>query len=179
MNDMFSLKGKIAIITGGNQGLGQGICEAYAKMGCNIVSVARRDSAETKEICEKYNVKFLEIKADLSNRESINMIIDECNKNGGGTVLVPNGFYLTGPINIKSNINFHLEKGAFIKFTKSYEEYPLHFTEYEGIRRIRAISPITIENAQNVAITGEGVIDGSGDLWRGIKKFKVTEKKWR
>lgn len=135
---------------------------------------------ETKFIDKTYNILDFGAKSDVkfNNQKAIQMAIDECNKNGGGMVLVPNGFYLTGPISIKSNVNFHLDKDAFIKFTKSYEEYPLHFTEYEGIKRIRAISPITIDNQENVAITGEGVIDGSGDLWRGIKKFKVTEKKW-
>ena len=134
---------------------------------------------ETKFIDKTYNILDFGAKSDVkfNNQKAIQMAIDECNKNGGGMVLVPNGFYLTGPISIKSNVNFHLDKDAFIKFTKSYEEYPLHFTEYEGIKRIRAISPITIENQENVAITGEGLIDRSGDLWRGIKKFKDTEKK--
>ena len=77
---------------------------------------------ETKFINKTYNILDFGAKSDISfnNQKAIQSAIDECNKNGGGTVLVPNGFYLTGPINIKSNINFHLEKGAFIKFTKSF-----------------------------------------------------------
>ena len=115
---------------------------------------------------------------DFNNRLAIQKAIDECNKNGGGTVLVPNGFYITGPIEIKSNVNIHLEAGAYIKFLKSKEEYPLIWTEYEGIKRIRCKSPISAKNAINIAITGKGIIDGNGGLWRGVKEFKVTKKQW-
>lgn len=115
---------------------------------------------------------------DFNNKIAIQAAIDTCNKNGGGIVLIPNGYFLTGPITIKSNVNLHLEDNAFIQFTKSKEEYPLIWTNYEGQRRIRTISPITIDGQENVAITGNGVIDGSGDLWRGIKKWKLTVKEW-
>ena len=117
-------------------------------------------------------------KLDFNNKKAIQSAIDECSKNGGGIVLIPDGFYLTGPIEIKSNVNLHLSNNAYVKFTKSKEEYPLIFTEYEGIKKIRAISPISAKNACNIAITGYGIMDGSGDLWRGIKKFKLTEKEW-
>ena len=129
---------------------------------------------------EEYNVLDFGAKSDLTfnNRESFQNAIDLCSKNGGGRVTIPSGFFLTGPLNIKSNVELHLEGDAFVQFTKSKEEYPLIFTDYEGIRRIRAISPITIENASNVAITGEGVLDGAGHLWRGVKHFKVTERQW-
>ena len=117
-------------------------------------------------------------KLNFNNKKAIQKAIDECSNNGGGTVLVPNGYYFTGPINIKSNVNFHLADNAFIQFSKSKEEYPLIWTDYEGQKRIRTISPLTIENAVNVAITGNGVIDGNGELWRGVKKWKLTDKQW-
>ncbi len=127
-----------------------------------------------------YNILDFGAKSDyeFNNKDAIQKAIDICNKEGGGIVVVPSGFYMSGPIEIKSNVNLHLEEGAYIKFTKTKEEYPLYFTEYEGIEKIRAISPVSAVGATNIAITGKGVMDGSGDLWRGIKKFKLTEKEW-
>ena len=129
---------------------------------------------------EVYNILDFGAKSDFifNNKEAIQSAIDVCNKNGGGIVLIPNGFYYTGPIQLKSNVNLHLEDNAYVLFTKSKEEYPLIFTEYEGIRRIRAISPISATDCENIAITGSGVLDGNGELWRGIKKFKLTEREW-
>ena len=117
-----------------------------------------------------YNIIDFGAKSDVSfnNQKAIQNAIDECNKNGGGMVLIPAGYYLTGPIEIKSNVNLHVCEGAYVQFTKSKEEYPLIFTEYEGIRRIRAISPIRAYEANNIAITGRGVMDGAGliqSLW--------------
>ncbi len=90
MMDMFSLKGKTAIVTGANTGLGQGICVAYAKMGANIVAVARRSCDETKALCEDAGAKFLEIRADLSSTEPINMIISEAIKTFGQVDILVN-----------------------------------------------------------------------------------------
>ena len=131
-----------------------------------------------KDAC--YNIINYGAKSDISfnNQKAIQAAIDECNKNGGGKVIIPDGFYLTGPIEIKSNVNLYVSNNAYVKFTKSEEEYPLIFTEYEGIKKIRAISPISAKNASNIAITGSGVLDGSGDLWRGVKRFKLTSKQW-
>lgn len=36
----------------------------------------------------------------------------------------------------------------------------------------------TAENAINIGITGGGVIDGSGDMWRPVKQFKITDRQW-
>ncbi len=96
----------------------------------------------------------------------------------GGRVIVPNGIWLTGPVELKSGVELHLEDNAVIIFDKSAEEYPLKETDFEGIKRIRAVSPIYAENAHDIAITGKGVIDGSGHLWRPVKHFKVTERQW-
>lgn len=97
----------------------------------------------------------------------------------GGRVIVPDGIWLTGPITLRSNVELHLADNAVILFSKSKEDYPLRVTDYEGIRRIRTVSQINAEHAENIAITGNGTIDGSGHLWRPVKEFKMTERQWK
>lgn len=97
----------------------------------------------------------------------------------GGTVIVPDGIFLTGPIELLSNVELYLSDNAVILFDKNQEEYPLIVTDYEGIERIRALSPIYANNAKNIAITGNGTIEGSGHLWRPVKQFKMTERQWK
>lgn len=96
----------------------------------------------------------------------------------GGRVVVPNGIWLTGPIELLSGVELHLEDNAVILFSKNKEEYPLIVTDYEGIRRIRTVSPIYAKGQEDIAITGKGVIDGNGHLWRPVKQFKTTERQW-
>lgn len=74
--DMFSLKGKVAVVTGANTGLGQGMCVALAQAGADIVGVARRDCDETKTLVEEAGSSFLQIKADLSTMEPVEQIIN-------------------------------------------------------------------------------------------------------
>ncbi|MCR4903350.1 MAG: glycoside hydrolase family 28 protein [Butyrivibrio sp.] len=96
----------------------------------------------------------------------------------GGRVIVPNGIWLTGPIVLKSRVELHLEDNAIILFDKNKEEYPLIVTDYEGIKRIRTVSQITAENEEDIAITGNGIINGNGHLWRPVKQFKMTDRQW-
>lgn len=128
----------------------------------------------------EYNILDFGGKSDIlfNNQKAIQNAIDTCSMQGGGTVIIPNGYYSTGPIQLKSGVNLYISENAYVKFTKSKEEYPLIWTEYEGIRRIRTISPISAMDCEDIAITGKGILDGSGDLWRGIKSFKLTKKQW-
>ncbi len=98
---------------------------------------------------------------------------------GGGTLNVPSGVWFTGPIVFQSNINMHLEKGALILFSPDFNLYPLVNTVFEGLDTRRCQSPISGRNLQNIAITGEGSINGSGDGWRPLKKGKVTANHWK
>ena len=98
---------------------------------------------------------------------------------GGGTLNVPFGVWLTGPIEFQSNINLHLEKGALILFTTDFDAYPLVKGYYEGVESYRCQSPVSAHNLVNIAITGQGSINGSGQAWRPLKKAKVTEAYWR
>ena len=97
---------------------------------------------------------------------------------GGGTLIIPSGIWYTGPIVFQSNIRLHLEKGALILFTTDISAYPIIKTSYEGITAHRCQSPVSGHHLENIAITGEGSINGSGEAWRPLKREKVTESHW-
>ncbi len=114
-----------------------------------------------------------------NNSEAFEKAIESMSKKGGGKVIVPRGIWLTGPIVLKNNINLHLEDGALIVFSKDFDEYPLIQTSFEGLNTYRCLSPISGRGLENIAITGSGIIDGSGDAWRPVKKEKMTARQWR
>lgn len=112
------------------------------------------------------------------NTTAFSKAMDQLSSKGGGTLVVPFGVWFTGPIVFQSNINLHLEKGALILFTPDFNAYPLVHTSFEGLETRRCQSPISGRNLTNIAITGEGAINGSGEAWRPLKKAKVTQAHW-
>ena len=113
------------------------------------------------------------------NTDAINRAIEETSAKGGGKVIVPEGLWLTGPIVMKSNVNLHLETNALIVFTADHKAYPIVETSFEGLETRRCLSPLSAVGAENIAITGKGVIDGNGDTWRPVKKNKLTGTQWK
>lgn len=113
------------------------------------------------------------------NTVAINKAIDACAANGGGTVVIPSGLWLTGPITMKSNVEMYSEKNALILFTSDRKAYPLVKSSFEGVYAARCQSPITAENLENIAITGYGIFHGSGDVWRPLKRNKLTDSEWK
>ena len=105
--------------------------------------------------------------------------IDAVSKKGGGKVIIPPGIWLTGPIILKSNLELHAETGALIKFSTDKSLYPIIETSFEGLNTWRCLSPIYGKNLVNVAFTGKGVWDGSGEAWRQVKKNKLTDEQWK
>ncbi|MBE5317640.1 glycoside hydrolase family 28 protein [Pedobacter sp. MR2016-19] len=113
------------------------------------------------------------------NTESINKTIASVSQKGGGVVLIPSGLWLTGPIELKSNVNLHLKRDAILQFTADFNQYKLVQGNWEGQPAWRNQSPISGINLENIAITGSGIIDGNGGAWRMVKKDKLTETQWK
>jgi polygalacturonase len=127
------------------------------------------------------NVKDFQAVPDgrTMNTEAFARAIRACASSGGGMVVVPAGEYLTGPIVLESNVNLHLERGALIIFSKRFEDYPLVPFPSPTSKSLKCQPPIFAYKCDNIAITGEGVIDGSGEAWRPAKKEKYTESEWK
>ncbi|MDT0686985.1 glycoside hydrolase family 28 protein [Autumnicola psychrophila] len=149
----------------------------------NIYKYIEFDMPRVQEpVFADYDVNILDFGAVGNglhkNTEAFKKAIIDVAKNGGGKIIVPRGMWLTGPIHFRSNINLHLEDGAFIIFSKDFDDYKLVKTSFEGLNTVRNESPINALEVENIAITGQGVIDGNGGAWRPVKKGKMTSSQW-
>jgi polygalacturonase len=136
----------------------------------------------SKPVFKKDTINILKYgaKADgiTLNTTNINKAIAACSAKGGGIVLIPQGLWLTGPLVMKSNVNLHVSRAALLQFTDDKSQYKLVEGNYEGHTAVRNESPISGTNLTNIAITGEGIIDGHGEVWRAISKERLTEAEW-
>ncbi|WP_051190367.1 glycoside hydrolase family 28 protein [Kaistella palustris] len=109
------------------------------------------------------------------NTKAFEKAITTISEKGGGKLIVPAGIWLTGPIELKSKINFHVEKGAVIQFSDDISQFPVR--EYSK-GKFDVTPPLWGDKLTDVAFTGEGIFDGAGEVWRPVKKFKVTKEQW-
>ena len=116
---------------------------AYAATTCDVRSYGAKGDGATKDTA------------------AIQKAIDECAAKGGGKVLLKAGTYVSAPILIKSNVTLHLDKGATLLGSPDHKDYPPK-TEFHT----PDLQPLVgAENATNIAIEGEGTIDGNGQSW--------------
>src|SRR5574344_1426056 len=101
------------------------------------------------------------------NQKAINKAITICSDKGGGSVIIPKGKWITGAITLKSHVNLVIEKDAVLAFAFDTKLYPLVLTRWEGIDCWNHQPLISAYKAVDIAITGEGTIDGGGsnDTW--------------
>lgn len=100
--------------------------------------------------------------------------IAELTKRGGGRLTVPEGVWLTGPIELKSGVELHLDKNAVVCFAPDKRLY------FEAGTQSKRVNPcIGATKAQNIAITGSGIFDGGGQLWRPVKRSKMSDVEWK
>ena len=126
----------------------------------------------------KYGAKTTNTAA--KNQKAINKAIAACSKKGGGRVIVPAGTFLTGAITMLSHVNLVVEKDAVLKFAFEPDLYPIVPTRWEGIDCLNLSPCIYAYKQTDIAVTGEGTIDGSGANdtwwpWNGNPRFGFKE----
>jgi len=167
-----------------------GLCHIKVALACLILSSATAVAQQKQSLPIIQQVKFKKDTTSIVsfgakgdgitlNTESINKTIVSVSQKGGGVVLIPSGLWLTGPIELKSNVNLHLKRDAILQFTADFNQYKLVQGNWEGQPAWRNQSPISGVNLENIAITGSGIIDGNGGAWRMVKKDKLTETQWK
>ncbi|MCD6596690.1 MAG: hypothetical protein J7L04_03330, partial [Bacteroidales bacterium] len=138
--------------------------------------------AGIKENPESYNVKEYGAHGTGNelDTEYIQKAIDDCGKNGGGTVFFPPGTFLSGTLYLKDNVNIHLSKGATLLGSPVITDYPENNSDYHFYNSsVTKHSLIYGENLSNISIVGEGVIDGQGGSFPENSRIKPDRYKNR
>lgn len=113
--------------------------------------------------------------ANLDNSTAINAAITAANSAGGGTVVIPSGTFLSGPITMKSNVNLYLSKGAILQLMPygtgngtPTGSYPNNGTADTYANFIYG------QNLSNIKISGTGTIEGNGTAWWAAYKANTA-----
>jgi polygalacturonase len=112
------------------------------------------------------------------NTQAFHQAIEACHVGGGGVVLIPAGTWATGPIHLRSNVNLCLEGDALVRFSTRFADYlPVVFTRWEGIECYNYSPLIYARDCENIAVTGEGTLDGQGETWWHWKRLQQEAAK--
>lgn len=102
---------------------------------------------------------------------AIRNAIEACSRAGGGTVIVPSGRFLTGPLHLRSNVHLRLEEGARVLFSPERSRYlPVVFTRFEGTECMNWSPMVYAFEQENIAITGSGTLDAQGGAWHPMNR---------
>ncbi len=111
------------------------------------------------------------------NTPAIQKAIDQLATNGGGTLVIPRGEFLTGAIFLKPGVNLHLDPGAVLKGSTNIENYPAMQTRIEGHAQVWRPALVNAKNADHLRITGEGTIQGGGKpFWNTFWERRAANK---
>ncbi len=100
------------------------------------------------------------------NTSAIQRTVDACAAAGGGRVVVPAGTFVSGPVFLKRNIEFHLSAGAVLQGSRNMADYGMVELKTHGHHiRVFLASLLTAVQAENVSVTGSGTLDGQGKVW--------------
>ncbi len=105
------------------------------------------------------------------NDEAFHRALATLAQAGGGTLVVPAGNYLTGPLELVSNCDLHLAAGSRLLFSQNFDEYRIEGKKYRPL--------IGAHDAHDLRISGPGTIDGQGRPWWVIERKVKTEARAR
>jgi polygalacturonase len=104
---------------------------------------------------------------DGRDTEALQAALDACAESGG-TVTVPPGEYLTGPLRVGDETTLDLRAGATLSFVRDHEAFPAMESRWEGWDKTGFHPCLLVDEAENVEITGRGTVDGQGEYWWGF-----------
>lgn len=113
---------------------------------------------------QEYVITKYGVGAD-SNRlatQAIQQVIDKAHENGGGTIVIPKGVFLTGALFFKPGTQLHLQEGAVLKGSDDINQYPLLPSRMEGKNLMYYAAVINAYYVDSFRITGPGTINGNG-----------------
>ncbi|GAB3658850.1 hypothetical protein GCM10028791_32050 [Echinicola sediminis] len=100
------------------------------------------------------------------NTQFIQQAIDKVAGDGGGTVIIPRGKFISGTILFRDGVNLHLEKEAYLLGSNDPRDYQSIDAFVDATGQIRGKCLIGAKNVHDIKLTGEGVIDGRGALFQ-------------
>ncbi len=137
-----------------------------------VVGAMAAPAMAADKVC---NVRTYGAKGDgtAKDTKAIQAAIEDCSSAGGGTVVLKGGKFVTGPIEIRSNVVLDVEKDAALLGSVDREDY----AKATRMRQPTVEPLIAVTNAENIKITGGGLIDGRGQVWwdyvKGVKDAGV------
>jgi hypothetical protein len=112
-----------------------------------------------------------------SSTAAIRAAIQACAKAGGGTVWVPAGTYLSGAIEMVSNMTLHIDSGATIRFVADRKEYPMmEHSRFEGVETRAPVANIGGYKLENIAIEGHGALTASNADWLAMMRTEPANR---
>ena len=103
---------------------------------------------------------------EVKNTDAIRQAITACYENGGGTVVVPAGKWLTGPVHLKSNVQLKVVEGAELVFSDHIPDYlPAVESSWEGLDCYNYSPLIYAVDCENIGLTGKGQLTCIRDGW--------------
>lgn len=136
--------------------------------GCNNFSAA----AEKRVLITRYGAIG---DGRTLNTIAIQRTIDQLARQGGGTVVVPEGTFSTGSVFLRQNVNLHIVKRGMLKGSQDIRDYTRIHTRFEGVLQEYPAALLNADGMTKVCITGEGTLDGSGEVFHGVFWEELTK----
>lgn len=110
--------------------------------------------------------------------KAIQKVIDDVHQQGGGTIVIPKGVFLSGALFFKPKTHLRLEEGAVLKGSDDIKDYPLIPSRMEGKKLDYYAALVNAYKVDQFSITGPGKIDGNGlKFWESFWAYREAQKK--
>lgn len=141
----------------------------------NVYEIEARCSEE-----KRYNIAERGAIGDgkTLNTKAIQAVIEACAQNGGGTLVIPKGVFVSGALFLKPGVNIELQEGSVLKGSTDINDYPKINTRIEGHFEPWRAALINGDGVDHLRISGSGTLDGSGEpFWKEFYNRRNADSK--